>query len=104
MAAETVRKSVDNRSSKSQAERWRGEREENGENSEESVGESMANVDNEADGVIEMEGVQGEASAKGSVDKDGPKHLKKPARMPRELYQLYIDMVGFDEHNDAVRQ
>lgn len=31
------------------------------------------------------------------------KHLKRPARMSRAVYQLYIDMVGYDEHNEAVR-
>lgn len=30
------------------------------------------------------------------------KHLKKTSRMPRAVYELYIDMVGFHQHNLAL--
>ena len=57
------------------------------------------NVEGEDDAVEQEEEEESEQAPADTRSK----HLKKSSRIPKEVYQLYIDMLGFETHNDAVK-
>lgn len=66
-------------------------------------------VDTGGDGDEDEDGEMEDAQEKGGQGGDGSrrakggrKHLEKSSRMPNAVYRLYIDMLGFETHNDAV--
>lgn len=58
------------------------------------------NGERQGDGAAEEEG---DVERDRALERQGKrKHIKPTSRLPKEVYQLYTDMVGYDKHNEAV--
>ena len=65
--------------------------------------EEMDEDDEENPGKIDVEDETEEVEMGGSAKGGATQHLAESSRIPRAVYELYIDMLGFEAHNEAVR-